>query len=62
MRSAADRRRQAAQLSAGVAFIFFTLVWYFAAGFGLAMAIGLAVIMAVAVLLPGLYPARRDRR
>lgn len=61
MRSAQTRRIQAASLSAAAAFVFFTLVWHFAAHLALATAVGFAVLMALVILASGWYRPRGRR-
>lgn len=61
MRSAQTHRLQAAMLSAAAAFVFFTLVWRFAAHQALSTAVGFAALMGLVVLASGWYKPRRRR-
>jgi hypothetical protein len=51
MRSPAPLRPQSALLSGFAAFVFFTLVWHFAAHWGLGLALGLAALMGAVVAM-----------
>jgi hypothetical protein len=61
MRSAQTHRIQAALLSASAAFVFFTLVWHFAAHLALATAAGFGLMMGLVILASGWYRPRRRR-
>jgi len=61
MRSAQTRRIQAASVSALAAFVFFTLVWHFAAHQALPTAVGFALLMGLVILASGWYKPRGRR-